>query len=193
MDALPAIPVLPTTFALSELPTLEALPSLPDRSMVPVPAVSESSVTTMVQLTTVNITQLQVIALPERQERTLDHLYETAKLATKDILSASSMDDAMKIGKLMATIVKLVEKASYRGEKIPGAEKKEIALALGKRLVSDPAVIENDTVRGGVSMAYDLLGESLLETLLDVSRHVNTAIQEAVVSCCESVLACIKK
>lgn len=131
--------------------------------------------------------------MSERQQQVLDQLYETAKLATKELLSLSSMDDAMKIGKMIATIVKLVEKASYRGEKIPGAEKREIALALGKRLVADPTVIENDTVRGGVGMAYDILGESMLETLLDVSRHVNTAIQQAAVSCCESILACIKK
>ena len=131
--------------------------------------------------------------MSERQQQVLDQLYETAKLATKELLSLSSMDDAMKIGKMIATIVKLVEKASYRGEKIPGAEKREIALALGKRLAADPTVIENDTVRGGVGMAYDILGESMLETLLDVSRHVNTAIQQAAVSCCESILACIKK
>jgi hypothetical protein len=129
----------------------------------------------------------------ERQEQVIDQLYETAKLATKEIFSISSMDQSMKIGRMMATIVKLVEKASYRGEKIPGAEKREIALILGKRLVSDPAVIGNDTVRKSVCTAYDLLGEQLMETLLDVSRHVNAAIQKAAISCCESILACMKK
>lgn len=189
MDALRS---LPPVSALSNLPSLEALPSIPP--IPSLPALSDSSVTTVIQMTSVQVTQIQsIVNLPEKQERILDQLYETAKLATKEILSASSMDDAMKIGKMMATIVKLVEKATYRGEKIPGAEKKEIALALGKRLVSDPTVIENDTVRGGVSTAYDLLGEQLLETLLDVSRHVNTAIQEAAVSCCESIIALIKK
>lgn len=196
MDALPVIPAisaLPTVSTLSELPTLEALPSLPLPALPALPAVPASLNTTVIQMTAIQVTQLQITPLPEKQEVILNQLYEAAKLATKEILSASSMDDAMKIGKLMATIVKLVEKATYRGEKIPGAEKKEIALALGKRLVSDPTVIENDTVRGGVSMAYDLLGEQLLETLMDVSRHVNTAIQEAAVSCCEALLAFIKK
>lgn len=148
-----------------------------------------------VQSTVVQVTQIQVNvqALSERQALLLDQLYEAAKQATKSLLSAESMSDAMKIGQLMAMIVKLVEKASYKGEKIPGAEKKEIALALGKRLVADPAVIPGDGLRNGVGMAYDLLSESLLETLLDVSRHVNTAIQEAAVSCCESLLAALKK
>lgn len=179
----------PVMNTLPPLPALSDLPALPSLEALQAP-----SVTTVLQLTSVHVTQLQVVTnLTERQEHVLDQLYETAKLATKEVMNASSMDDAMKIGKMMATIVKLVEKASYRGEKIPGAEKKEIALALGKRLVSDPTVIENDIVRGGVSTAYDLLGESLLETLLDVSRHVNRVIQEAAVSCCESILACIKK
>jgi hypothetical protein len=151
----------------------------------------------MIQITQINVDvsrELHPIpSLSERQSLLLDQLYETAKQATASLLSAESMSDAMKIGQLMAMIVKLVEKASYKGEKIPGAEKKEIALALGKRLVADPAVIPGDGLRDGVCVAYDLLGESLLETLLDVSRHVNTAIQEAAASCCESLLAALKK
>lgn len=162
-----------------------------------VPAASLNSI----QSTVIQVTQIQIDArplpslpaLPERQSLVLDQLYETAKQTTASLLSADSLSDAMKIGQLMATIVKLVEKASYKGEKIPGAEKKEIALALGKRLVSDPAVIPGDGLRSGVSAAYDLLGESLLETLLDVSRHVNTAIQQAAVSCCETILQMLKK
>lgn len=142
--------------------------------------------------TIIQVTQIQV-SLSSRQAQTLDQLYDTTKQATKGLLSMDSMSDAMKIGQLMAIMVKLVEKTSYGGEKIPGAEKREIALALGKRLISDPTVIENDMVRSGVSMAYDLLGETMLETLLDVSRHVNTAIQQAAISCCESLLACMKK
>lgn len=165
----------------------------PPVSLSPVVPVASTIQRTIVQVTQVQIVSEQDYKLEERQEQVLFQLYETTKIATKSLLSASSMDDAMKIGKLIAIIVKCVEKATYRGEKIPGVEKKVIALALGKRLVSDPTVIENDTVRGGVSMAYDMLGEQLLETLLDVSRHVNTAIQQAAVSCCESILACIKK
>jgi len=167
-----------------------------------VPAIPATSITSIQSV--VHVTQIQIDArplpslpslpaLPERQSLVLDQLYETAKQATTSLLSADSLSDAMKIGQLMATIVKLVEKASYKGEKIPGAEKKEIALALGKRLVSDPAVIPGDGLRSGVAAAYDLLGESLLETLLDVSRHVNTAIQQAAVSCCEAILGALKK
>jgi hypothetical protein len=157
-----------------------------------VPA-TDSIQSTVIQVTQINVNVSSLPSLPERQALLLDELYETSKQTTKSLLSAESMSDAMKIGQLMAMIVKLVEKASYKGEKIPGAEKKEIALALGKRLVSDPAVIPGDGLRAGVGMAYDLLAESLLETLLDVSRHVNTAIKEAAISCCESLLASLKK
>jgi len=174
-------------------PSYPALPALPAGNAGDSIQTVQS---TVIQVTQINVDVRALSALPslsDRQSQVLDQLYETSKQATKSLLSAESMSDAMKIGQLMAMIVKLVEKASYKGEKIPGAEKKEIALALGKRLVADPAVIESPLLRDGVSVAYDLLGESLLETLLDVSRHVNTAIQEAAISCCESLLAALKK
>jgi hypothetical protein len=131
--------------------------------------------------------------LSERGKEVLDQLYETAKKAVKDILSLDSLDHAMKIGRMIAEIVKLMEKATYRGSKIPGEEKKEIALELGKRLLMDPSVVSNETVRNGLLTAYDLVGEQMLDTLIDVSRHVNTAIKEVAISCCESLLRMIKK
>lgn len=133
------------------------------------------------------------IKLQDRQEIVLNQLYLTIKDTMKETLNMESMDHAMKIGRMMAEIVKLVEKASYPTGKIPGAEKREIALALGKRLVSDQAVIPHDTIRNGLIMTYELLGEQLLETLLDVSRHVNTVIQQAALSCCESIVECLKR
>jgi hypothetical protein len=103
------------------------------------------------------------------------------------------MDHTMSIGRMMADCMKLVEKATYRGEKIPGAEKREIALALGQCLVNDPEVIPDENVRNGVCTAYRILGEQLLETLLDVSRYVNVMVKEAAVSCCECIVAWMKK
>lgn len=163
--------------------------------------------TQTVNTTIVQVTNIQVLAPPlrpsdrvcdcklsERQEAVLNDLYETLKETTKGLFSLSSMDDAMRIGKLMAEIMKLVEKATYPGgHKIPGVEKREIALALGKCLVNDPAVLPDEGVRCGVSTAYDLMGETLLDTLLDVSRHVNVFVKEVAVSCCEGILACLKK
>ena len=131
--------------------------------------------------------------LSERQELILNQLYLTLKESMKELFSLESMDHAMKIGRMMAEIVKLVEKARYPNEKIPSVEKREIALALGKRLVSDHDLIENDAIRDGLITTYELLGEQLLETLLDVSRHVNTMIQQAALSCCESIVECLKR
>ena len=132
-------------------------------------------------------------ALSARQVDLLNQLYSTAKNTTKEIMSLHSMDNAMKIGRMIAEIVKLMEKASYRGEKIPGAEKKEIALELGKRLLGDTEVIADETVRNGALTVYGFIGEQMLDTLIDVSQHVNTAIKEIAVSCCEALLKLIKK
>jgi hypothetical protein len=158
------------------------------------------------QTTIIHTTNIQVITPPlppsqrlcdcklsERQEEVLNDLYDTLKETTKELFSLSSMDHAMRISRMMAEIMKLVEKATYRGEKIPGAEKREIALALGQCLVNDPEVIPDEDVRHGVCAAYGILGEQLLETLMDVSRYVNVMVKEAAVSCCEYIVAWMKK
>jgi hypothetical protein len=157
--------------------------------------------------TIVQVTNVQVIMPPTRpsdrcecklniqQEEVVNELYDTLKETTKELFSSpfASTDHAMRIGRLMAEVMKLVEKATYKGKNIPGVEKREIALALGKCLVSDPTVISDETARGGVCTAYDILGEQLLETLLDVSRYVNVMVKEAAASCCECLAAWIKK
>lgn len=161
------------------------------------------------QTTIVQVTNVQVIMPPSRpsdrcdcklsiqQEVVVNELYDTLKETMKELFSPSSpfasTDNAMRIGRLMAEAMKLVEKATYNGERIPGVEKREIALALGKCLVSDPTVISDESVRGGVCTTYDILGEQLLETLLDVSRYVNVMVKDAAVSCCECILKWMKK
>jgi hypothetical protein len=169
------------------------------------PKLSEATTTvnTVVSITQINVEQtIHAVGdekekvyglLSGKQREVLDRLYSTAKDMAKEILSLNSIDHAMKIGRLMAEIVKLMEKASYQGEKIPGAEKKEIALELGKRLLSDSSVVSDETLRNGLLTAYDLVGEQMLDTLIDVSRHVNTAIKEVAVSCCEALIKMLKK
>lgn len=147
-----------------------------------------------IQITEIqSIQSIQIIEkLPAQQEIVIQQLYQTTKETTRHLFAAESVD-AMRIGQLMGMMVKQVEQASYPTGKIPGAEKKAIVLALGRRLLQDPAVIQSDAVRSAACTAYDSLGEMMLETLLDVSKHVNTVIQQAAVSCCEAVLACLKK
>lgn len=167
-----------------------------------------SSDSQKIQNTVIQLTQIHVeqnirsfsnnlenndVKLSDRQENVLNQLYNSLKEIMKETLSLESADHAMKIGRMMAEIIKLVEKARYPNDKIPGAEKKEIAIALGKRLVSDKDVVQNETIRNGLITAYDLLGEQLLETLMDVSRNVNIAVQQAALSCCESILDYLKR
>ena len=166
-----------------EPPTDPTAPTLPT-----LPSLSECSSTPVVQ-PAVDATQIQLeehtSKLTPQPKEVFNQLYETAKADTKEHVFLSDMDITMKIGKMMSTIIKLVEKTTYHG-----VEKREMALAMGKRLVSDPAVFEIDDVRYRISIAYDMLGEQLLETLVDVSRYVNTA---AALSCFESIMLCMKK
>lgn len=164
-----------------------------------------SAVNTVVQITQIHVEQtvnkveekdkrdMLCGGLSGKQKEVLDRLYTSSKEMAREIIALHSIDHAMKIGRLMAEIVKLMEKASYQGEKIPGVEKKEIALELGKRLLGDSSVVPDETLRNGLLTAYDLVGETMLDTLIDVSQHVNTAIKEVAVSCCEALLRMLKK
>ncbi len=178
------------------------VPSLPkelESTISTTAKTTTTTVNTVIQLTQVHVVEdiKENLSIPcmlsVKQKEVLDQLYVVAKDATKGILSLQSADHALKIGRMIAEVVKLTEKASYRGEKIPGAEKKEIALELGKRLLSDPTMISDETVRNGLLTAYDLLGEQMMDTLIDVSQHVNTAIKEVAISCCEGLLRMLKK
>jgi dGTP triphosphohydrolase len=180
--------------------SLSALPALP--------ASPSTAASTVIQVTQVNVqvnNNLQghdshesdnkgpCTELSPRQKEIVAQLYEVSKEAAKRIFSVSSLDHVMNISRLLAEIVKLTEKASYRGEKIPGSEKKAIVLELGRQLLQDPEVLSDELARAAAGMAYEAMGESLLETLLDVSKHVNVMVKEVATSCCSALLSCLQK
>lgn len=131
--------------------------------------------------------------LSPRQKEVVAQLYEVSKETAKRIFSVASLDHVMNIGRLLAEIVKLTEKASYRGEKIPGSEKKAIVLELGRQLLQDPEVLSDELARTAAGMAYEAMGEALLETLVDVSKHVNVMVKEVAATCCGALLSCLQK
>ena len=197
---------------------LPALPALPALSVASLPA-SASAASTVIQVTQVNVQVNNALQghdsddshdkdpyadprfdhkeekaeLSPRQKEVVAQLYEVSKEAAKRIFSVASLDHVMNIGRLLAEIVKLTEKASYRGEKIPGSEKKAIVLELGRQLLQDPEVLSDELARTAAGMAYEAMGEALLETLVDVSKHVNVMVKEVAATCCGALLSCLQK
>jgi hypothetical protein len=67
-----------------------------------------------------------------------------------------------------------------------GKDKKEITLELGRILIKD--VVKEDEKRVILLMIYDSISEQLLETMVDVSHHLNIKVKELTGSCCEGLM-----
>jgi hypothetical protein len=133
-------------------------------------------------------TELQTIQLvvesklTEEQQKILTFVYDSAKGIAADVLNSSN-GDAMKVTRLMGSIVKLMESLTFNNVKIAGASKKAVGLQLGRNLIND--LVKDEALKSNMLAVYDLAAESTLELLIDVSRNVNVkAVTEAATSCC---------
>ena len=54
-------------------------------------------------------------------------------------------------------------------------------------------MIKEDEKRIILLMMYDSAAEQLLETMVDVSHHLNVKVKEIASSCCDGLLSLLKK
>lgn len=131
------------------------------------------------------------LPITEEQKKIVEFVYDSAKGFASDILNHPTMSNALKITQLIGNIMKLLENLSFGGKKISGATKKAVTIELGRNLIRD--LIPNQELKTTLLGMYDVLADSTLETLIDVSQHVNTAVKEAAASCCEFLAECLRK
>lgn len=129
--------------------------------------------------------------LNEEQKKILSFVYETAKEFATDILNKPSVSEAMKVTQLMGAIIKMLESLTFNQVKLSGSTKKVVAVELGRNLIKD--LVKDATAQAGILTVYDFTAEQTLETLIDVSRHVNVAMTEAAASCCGFLAEWLKK
>lgn len=129
--------------------------------------------------------------LTDEQKQIIKVVYDSAKKFGEDILNHPTLSEAMKITQLIGSIMKLLESLTINGVKLNGSTKKVISLELGRILIRD--LIKDESLKETILPIYDAMADTVLETLIDVSQHINTAAREAAISCCESLLSCLKK
>jgi len=112
-------------------------------------------------------------------------VYHDAKEAAEPILNDSAFSVPVKVTKLLAALMKIMEKAKVNGAKIPGLKKKAVALYLLRQLMKD--VVADIPLQSYLLSTAQTIGEHLLETLADVSRNLNMA--EVATTCCLSLLS----
>ena len=93
-----------------------------------------------------------------------------------DIDHVSPEDISKNIFVIISTCIKILEKTKVNNKKIEGSDKKQIVLELGKIIINTE--IDNTAITDVINPIYDTLAEDVLETLIDVSSHVNTEVKK---------------
>lgn len=117
--------------------------------------------------------------LTDEQKKLTLQIYESVKSKLKDTITDEAINETIKVTKIIGSIVTLLENTKV-DEKIPsGNDKKAVAIQLGRNIIKE--ILSDNT---NILVLYDTLAEPLLETMIDVSKVVNTVIMEATKKCC---------
>lgn len=148
-----------------------------------VTAVTEVKVATTVEDLTTQLV-LEDNRLTAEQKNIVKLIYNTAKETVEGILTTVNVSDVIKITQSIAAIIKLLEMVTINNAKVAGSNKKKVALELTKDLIKD--IIKDESMKANIIAMYDMVAEQTLETLIDVSRTLNVAVQNAASACCAS-------
>ena len=110
--------------------------------------------------------------LTQEQQQVFDTCFQTVKeqcLATIESYKQKLITDAIFLTFLTAQTIKQVEKTILKGQ-----DKKVVALCLAKTLLKE--IIENDSTEQKILMLFDVIGEPLIDQIVDVAKNVNVSI-----------------
>ena len=136
-----------------------------------------------------NVIDGEDIKLSDDDMQIVSKVYGEAKAAAEPILQKADLSVPVKVTKLLAELMKIMERTQHNGVKIPGLKKKAVALYLLRQLMKD--VVADIPLQSYLLSTAHTIGEHLLETLADVSRNVNMA--EVATTCCVSILSSLSK
>jgi predicted component of viral defense system (DUF524 family) len=129
--------------------------------------------------------------LSEDQKKLALKIYESVKSAVQSFISDASLNNTIKITKTIGQVIKQLENASLDGKVITGADKKVVAIELGRILIKEVTPDNKGEVE--ILMVYDLIAESTLEAMIEVSKVVNIAVEKMATKCCPGLLSIFKK
>lgn len=128
--------------------------------------------------------------LTDAQKTVLKVVYDKVKDSSDIILQHPTLHSALKITQMMAAIMKLLESVKLKDALLGGKDKKLIALEVGRLLIKDN--VKDEEKQAVMLMIYDSTAEALLETMIDVSQHLNVKVKEVAGMCCDGLLSLFK-
>ena len=139
----------------------------------------------------VNDIKVEIVTLTDAQKTVLKLVYDKVKDSSDIILQHPTLDSALKITQMMASIIKLLESVKLQDALLAGKDKKLIALEVGRLLIKDN--VKDEEKQAVLLMIYDSTAEALLETMIDVSQHLNVKVKEVAGMCCDGLMSLFKK
>jgi len=140
----------------------------------------------------VNDIKVEIVeTLTDAQKSVLKVVYDKVKESSDLILQHPTLNSALKITQMLASIIKLLESVKLKDALLAGKDKKLIALEVGKLLIKDN--VKDEEKQAVLLMIYDSTAEALLETMIDVSQNLNVKVKEVTGLCCDGLLSLFKK
>ena len=137
------------------------------------------------------LTMISESSLTEDQKKLATQLYDSTKEAIKSFITDPSLNNTIKITKTISQLIKQLEGVKVDGKSLSGADKKAVAIQLGRILIKE--VTPDDKGEAEILMIYDLVAEPTLEAMIDVSKVVNVAVQELATKCCPGLFSFFKR
>lgn len=130
-------------------------------------------------------------SLSEEQKKLASNIYDSVKKSIEGFINDPSVNNTVKITKTLGQVIKHIETTKINNNVITGADKKAVAIQMGRILIKE--VIPEDKGEDEVLMLYDIIAEPTLESMIEVSRVVNVAVQELATKCCPGILDFFKR
>jgi hypothetical protein len=119
--------------------------------------------------------KVEVAKLTEEQEELLKAVYEKAKSASETIINEPSINNSVKVAQIVGQTIKLLEEVTNTGKKLVGKDKKIVAMELCRRTIKE--LIKDEGLKLNILNKFDTIGEQMLETMIDVSKHLNITVE----------------
>ena len=136
----------------------------------------------------IGLSMISESTLTEEQKKLATQLYDSTKEAIKSFID-SSLNNTVKITKTISQLIKQLEGVKVNGKSLSGADKKAVAIQLGRILIKEVTPAD----KGEILMIYDLVAEQTLEAIIDVSKVVNVAVKKIATKCCPSLFSFFKR
>ena len=122
-------------------------------------------------------------ALTKEQKEILSVVFEKVKASVESIMIDMDLSNHIKIMQIISSVIKIVEGLTVMKKTISGIDKKVVALACGRKCIK----MMKDHL--DMLLLYDMIAETAMETMIDVSRNLNVNGAE----CCMGLFSLFKK